>query len=206
MYTPKHFEVSDRKLLLSFMKQYHFALMVTSASDFPTGTHLPFLIEERGDDIFLISHMAKANEQWKDFNHHRKTMVVFSEPHAYISTSFYDAGNQVPTWNYVAIHAYGNPVILNSDEVKINILEKMIAAFHAPDLADFHALEPKYLAKMLNAIVAFEIKIDDLQGKFKMSQNRKQNEKENIANAFEKSNESMIREVGALIKKANNIT
>lgn len=203
MYTPKHFEIKDKPLLLSFMRQYSFALIISSKDNFPKGTHLPFLIEERGEDIFLISHMAKANDQWQDFKKDNSCLVVFSEPHAYISTSFYDKEDKVPTWNYAAIHSYGYPVIITGDDEKIKLLEKTISTFHAPDLKDFYALDKTFLSKMLKGIVAFEIQVTTLQGKFKMSQNRKENEKQNILNDFEKSDDVMKKNVAALIRKVN---
>ena len=200
MYTPKHFEEKDNKILVEFMRHYNFALMISSENNYPKGTHLPFLIEERGEDIFLVSHMAKANDQWKSFKNNT-ILVVFSEPHAYISTSFYGPEDNVPTWNYVSVHAYGDPVILETDAEKKRMLEKMIVTFHPPDLKKYKEMNENYLSKMLKGIVAFEIKVSDLQGKFKMSQNRNAVEKQNIITEFEKSGDGMKRDVADLIKK-----
>ncbi len=203
MYTPQHFEEKDREKLLSFMKQYPFAILVTRSEESPVATHLPFLVEERKGEVFLLSHMAKANEQWYDFQAEQDVLVIFSEPHAYISTAFYGDGEQVPTWNYVAIHAYGHPDLLESDEEKKQLLEKTISTFHPPDLEHYNALPGAYVSKMLKGIVAFEIKLRDLQGKYKMSQNRKEEERRNILHHFEHSGDAMQLSVARLIRESN---
>ena len=203
MYTPRHFEENDREKLLSFMKQYPFAILVTRSADAPVATHLPFLVEERNGELFLLSHMARANEQWKEFSGEKDVLVIFSEPHAYISTSFCGDGDKVPTWNYVAIHAYGQPGLLEVYDEKKQLLEKTISTFHAPDLEHYKALPGAYVSKMLKGIVAFEIKVKNLQGKYKMSQNRKEEERQNILRQFENSSDAMQQTVARLIRESN---
>ena len=111
MYTPKHFEEKDRTKLVGFMKEYNFAALVNSAKKRYWATHLPFLIVESGEDIIIKSHMAKANPQWASFKDDEEVLVIFQEPHSYITPKLYENKISVPTWNYIAVHAYGIPLI-----------------------------------------------------------------------------------------------
>ena len=106
MYSPNHYKTEDRAFLLEFMRRYNFATLVTAKNEMPFATHLPFIIEETGENLILSSHLARANPQWKDFDG-AEVLVVFAEPHAYISPMWYAEKLSVPTWNYVAVHAYG---------------------------------------------------------------------------------------------------
>ena len=111
MYIPKYFAETDEENLLAFMREYNFATLVTAAGDFPTAAHLPFIIEKRDEKIVLSAHMAKANLQWQQFEN-KEALVIFQEPHAYVSPLLYGEKNNVPTWNYVAVHTYGKARVL----------------------------------------------------------------------------------------------
>ncbi|WP_084523674.1 FMN-binding negative transcriptional regulator [Adhaeribacter aquaticus] len=118
MYIPNQFAVTDKAEIIEFMKRFSFATIITAKDGLPIATHLPVIVTTKDDNIILTSHMAKANEQWKDFENN-KTLVIFSEPHAYISPKHYDKGLNVPTWNYIAVHAYGQgTLITDADKVK----------------------------------------------------------------------------------------
>src|SRR3546814_4672540 len=97
---------TDKNEIVDFMKRFSFATIITAKDSFPIATHLPFLVSVRGDNITLTSHFAKANEHWRDIQNN-KVLVIFSEPHAYISPKHYDKELNVPTWNYISVHAYG---------------------------------------------------------------------------------------------------
>ena len=112
MYVPKHFQLYDHQEAVSFMQKYGFATIVTVLNGIPEATHLPFLVEQRGDQLILISHFAKANPQVSAiFN--ETSLVIFTEPHAYISPLNYDKEQNVPTWNYLAVHAYGKATLID---------------------------------------------------------------------------------------------
>ncbi len=199
MYIANHNLETDKTEILNFIKRFNFATIVTVKDNFPTATHLPFLIEERqieGEDkIFLISHFAKANKQWQDVGN--DTLVIFSEPHAYISPKFYKKMQNVPTWNYISVHCYGDGKILDSDEEKLTVLEKSIDFFDASYKEQWDKLENNYRLGQLKGIVAFEIEVTNVQAKKKLSQNKTENERNNIINSFQKSsddNEKIIAE------------
>ena len=182
--------------ILVFMQKFSFATIISSENDLPIATHLPSLIEKRGDKIFLLSHFAKANSQWQNLEK-VQNLVIFSEPHAYISPRFYEKDLNVPTWNYMAIHAYGKARIFTKNEEVLTLLEKLIKTYEENYFEQWQSLPEKYKEGMMAGIVAFEIEVTDLQAKAKLSQNRSKIEHENIVKSFEKSedyNEKMIGE------------
>lgn len=185
MYIPNHNLETDRNKILEFIKRFSFGTIVTSKDKLPTATHLPFLIEERDDKIFLISHFAKANKQWQDIN--ENVLVIFTEPHAYISPKFYEKLQNVPTWNYISVHCYGRGKILDNFNDALKVLEKTINFFDDKYRSQWESLDEKYRNGLIGGITAFEIEVTEIQAKKKLSQNKTENERKNIVEAFEKA-------------------
>ncbi|MGF7072561.1 FMN-binding negative transcriptional regulator [Mucilaginibacter sp. R-33] len=195
MYTPKHFQLSDEQEAISFMQRYSFATIITATDNVPFATHLPFLVSKRDDKIVLSSHFAKANPQATEIIG-KDGLVIFTEPHAYISPKHYEKETNVPTWNYIAVHAYGKATILSEGEQTAGLLAQMISNYEADYLTQWNNLPDEYKQRMMKGIVAFEIIVDDLQGKQKLSQNRSETERENIINALGKSTDTTEAEIG----------
>ena len=195
MYIPKYFEQKDNEKSIAFMRAYNFALLVSVKEDLPIATHLPFVIEEKDNIIILTSHLSKANEQWKTFAD-KEVLIVFAEPHAYISPTLYETKQNVPTWNYIAVHAYGKIKILNSNEEKLKVLHKQMQTFEADYIEQFKNLDNKYIDGLLKGIVAFEIIVTDLQSKEKLSQNKTANERNNIKQHLLDSDDNVKKKVG----------
>jgi len=195
MYIPKYFEQNDRCKILAFMQAYNFAIIVSAENGLPLATHLPFVIEERNDDIILVSHMSKANPQWKTLEG-KEVLVIFAEPHAYISPSLYEHAQNVPTWNYIAVHAYGNFRALESDAQKLDVLHKQMRTFEENYLKQFKTLDSKYVDGLLKGIVAFEIEVTKLQGKEKLSQNKKETERQTIKEHLLQSEDTGKKDIG----------
>ncbi|GAB3930651.1 FMN-binding negative transcriptional regulator [Mucilaginibacter myungsuensis] len=179
MYIPKHFRSEDKAEAIAFMRRYSFATLVTAKDNYPEATNLPFTIDERDGNIILSSHFAKANPQAQHIAD-AKPLVVFGEPHAYISPSNYERELNVPTWNYIAVHAYGNATIVANIDAQLFSLGQMITSYDQAYLQQWGGLPMDYKLKMINGIVAFEIKVTDLQAKYKLSQNRSEVERDNI--------------------------
>ena len=125
MYIPKRYLATDRAEIIAFMKQFSFATIITAKDNLPVATHLPFLVSTRGDEVILTAHFAKANEQWAAIENN-KVLVIFTEPHAYISPRHYEKGLDVPTWNYIAIHAYGEGKLITETNKVFEVLEAAI--------------------------------------------------------------------------------
>lgn len=201
MYIPKHFEENNRNKLIGFMKEYNFATLVNSAKKRYWATHLPFLVFEDGDDVILKAHMAKANPQWASFKDDEEVLVIFQEPHSYISPSLYDNKVSVPTWNYIAVHAYGIPRILPGVEDRINLLEQTFREFDEKFKQQWDTLPEDYKNELLDGIVAFEIKTSGLEGKFKLSQNRTESEREHIIENLSKKDDKVKQDIAKFMMK-----
>lgn len=172
MYIPKSYAVEDAATLYAFIKRYNFGTMVTQHQGSMKATLIPFMLDdERG---VLKAHMARANDQWKDFDG-SEALILFQGPHAYVSPSWYEERLSVPTWNYTAAHVYGVPSIIEDESTVRQMLQELVRNHeHGRDPEWQMALPEDYLHKMMQAIVAFEIKIERIEGKFKLSQNRSQ--------------------------------
>ena len=200
MYIPPYYREDDKTKLFDFMQKHNFATLINSLNNLPIATHLPFVIEERENRFFLVSHMAKANPQWESFSND-EVLVIFQGPHAYISPSHYEKQQNVPTWNYIAVHAYGKVRIINEPKEVLYLMERTIHTFEEKFFEQWKSLSPDYVNGMLKAIVAFEIEVTKLEGKYKLSQNKTKNEQQNIISAFEKSDDSIIKGIADEMKK-----
>ncbi|MDE3201326.1 MAG: FMN-binding negative transcriptional regulator [Acidobacteriota bacterium] len=180
MYTPKFNQLADRALLLEVMQTHSFAVLFGNSTDgTPTATHLPLVIKDEGPHGTIEGHFAKANPHWQSLAGH-ETLVVFSGPHAYVSTTNYAEELSVPTWNYIAVHAYGILELVEDDNAKDALLKSLIAQ-HEPAYADqWHVLPEGFKRTMLAGIVGFHIPIARIEGKFKLSQNRPEGDRKSV--------------------------
>lgn len=199
MYIPKHFANTDEAEIIAFMQQYSFGTLITSADNLPVATHIPFIVEQRDGEVYILSHFAKANPQAKELDN--TVLVIFTEPHAYISPRHYKKEQSVPTWNYIAVHAYGKATIIADTQGMLELMEKSISFYDAAYLAQWNGLTDEFKLRMLNGIVAFEIKVTELQAKNKLSQNRSETERENIVKAFEKSTDANEVKIAEYMRK-----
>ncbi len=204
MYIPKHFREDDLNTLHNLMLEYSFATLVTQHEGVPFATHLPFILDtQRGPNGVLLAHMARANPQWHDFNNEQEVLVIFQGPHAYVSPSWYEVELSVPTWNYAAVHAYGIPRLVEDNDEVYQLLKVLIGTHEAQFETPWpFKLPDDYLQKMMRGIVAFEIEITRLEGKFKMSQNRTESERENVIAALNESSDTQpVAELMVSMKK-----
>ncbi len=181
MYIPAINTFTDRDAIIGFMQQFSFATIVTVKSGLPVATHLPFMTSTKDGAVIVTAHFAKANPQWMDIEQ-GPVLVIFAEPHAYISPADYENERNVPTWNYVSVHAYGTGKLVTERDAVMNILAATIANYEAAYSQQWNSLPESYKTNMLNGIVAFEITVNDLQAKKKLSQNRTEVEKIKIIN------------------------
>ena len=199
MYIPSFNQFSNQQESIDFIKRYSFAMIVTVKDGVPTATHLPFIIKEVDGLLILSSHFAKANPQANDIINNR-ALVIFTEPHAYISPKNYEKETNVPTWNYLAVHAYGSCILLDGEENKAALLKETISHYEADYLKQYESLPDDYRQKMMKGIVAFQIIVDDLQAKKKLSQDRSEKEQENIIEDLGKSANNNEKEIADYMK------
>lgn len=193
------YRMEDEAEKIAFLKQYSFATIITVAEGRPIATHLPFTVAERGGKLLLLSHFAKANKQTK-YIAGQESLVIFSEPHAYISPIHYDKHESVPTWDYIAVHAYGKARILESDLEKLALLEQTIDYYEKAYRMQWNALSEKYKTGTMQGIVAFELEVTALQGQKKLSQNKSAEERRRIVQQLEQSDNGVERDLAMHIK------
>ena len=202
MYTPPAFRIEDAHKLSAFMRRHSFATLITHDGNAPFASHLPTLLRrDVGSHGTLVSHMARANPQWQHFASGGEVLVIFHGPHGYVSPSWYQTKPAVPTWNYAAVHAYGVPVIISDHERIVSLLSETIstyeAAFEEPWPGD---LPDDYRDKLVQGIVAFEISITRIEGKFKLGQNRPAADVQGVHDALSRSNDPDSQAVARLMR------
>ena len=203
MYIPAFNKFPNQQEAVGFMQAYSFATIVSVTDGLPVATHLPFIIKQEGDKVILSSHFAKANPQANELAG-KKVLVIFTEPHAYISPKNYEKELNVPTWNYLAVHAYGTCKILEGEANKAAVLKEMIQSFESDYQQQWDNLPRDYKSKMMNGIIAFEIEVDDLQAKAKLSQNRSTIEQQNIIEYLDKSTDTTEKAIATYMEKLNS--
>jgi transcriptional regulator len=188
MYSPKFNQVADRAILIEAMQAYSFAILIGPQPDpqleplSPSplvATHLPMVVKDEGEHGLIEGHFARANRHWQSLAE-RETLVVFSGPHSFVSPTLYVEPLSVPTWNYIAVHAYG-ALSLVEDEAGKDALLKGLIQLHEPAYAErWQQMPAGFRRTMLAGIVGFRIPITRIEGKFKISQNRAPEERRNV--------------------------
>ena len=202
MYTPSAFAVRDPELIHDLMERHSFATLIAVDGVQPVATHLPLLLDRNvGRYGRLTGHMARANPLWQTAAD-RKVLAIFHGPHAYISAGWMEDRNVLPTWNYVSVHASGMFRVENDPQR---------TAEHVGQLVDHHESQmPKpwsldstdadFRANMLDAIIAFSIDIERLEGKQKLNQNHSTARREKVMAGLAARNQPGDHEVAALMQ------
>jgi transcriptional regulator len=189
VYRPDHFSADDAPALHRFVHAHSFATIVTArGGETPFATHLPLALDAaRGEHGTLIGHVARGNAHWRAFDGKTPALAVFSGAHAYVSARWYPSAKQVPTWNYEAVHAVGTPHVVDDPARVFELLRTLMAQHEAalPEPAralgkgprDFVDIPYAHLDKLMRGVVAFELPIERLEGKRKLSQNKKPSER-----------------------------
>jgi transcriptional regulator len=187
MYIPDLYKNEDKESIQKFLKENAFGLLINQTNGKLWATHIPLELEinTEGEEV-LHGHISKENPQWTAFESDDQVLAVFTGAHSYISPSWYDHEN-VPTWNYSAVHIYGKIKIIEGDAV-IDSLTKLVDKYEQNSkcpvrVADFS----KKTMMQTRGIVAFEIKIEEIQAQNKLSQNRDDKNYSNIISELEKT-------------------
>ncbi len=197
MYTPPAFALDDLQVIHEFIDHYSFGLLVSRDSHEPLASHLPLLLDRsRGTHGVLRGHMAVENAQWKTAAD-QQVLVVFSGPHAYISPEWYAEDHTVPTWNYIAVHAYGALRVIQDDAAIESLLMDSIQRFESEKSR--WSIDPgsEFFQRMAQMVVSFEIPIARLEGKWKLSQNHSTVRRRRVIEKLEQSSDPQAREIAA---------
>jgi transcriptional regulator len=188
MYTPEIYKNENVEEIKKFLQENSFGILINQSNGKLCATHIPLELDvnKEGEDV-LYGHISKENPQWKGFTDNDQVLAVFSGPHSYISSSWYDHEN-VPTWNYVAVHVYGKIKIIEGEGV-VESLKKLVDKYEQNSEKPIR-IEDLSQKTMLQSrgIVAFEIKITEIQATRKMSQNRDAKNYQTIITELEKIN------------------
>jgi len=201
VYIPEHFRVRHDEDAIGFMRANPFAILISSTDDGPFATHLPLSVRDEEEKIILRGHVAKANPHWRYLAEHPQCLTIFHGPHSYVSPSNYTNAESVPTWNYGAVHVYGNARVFSSEDDLRGILNELMQIFEPSYRLQWEGLSEGYRERMLSHIVGFEIAATKIEGKFKLSQNRTREEQENVITSLEKAEDTAISGVARMMKE-----
>jgi transcriptional regulator len=173
MYAPKHYRNENFPEIEKFIRHHSFASLVSTHLGSFWATHIPLELEinEAGEKV-LWGHLSRANPQWKSFKDDAQVMAIFLGPHTYISSSWYNHVN-VPTWNYIAVHVYGKIKIIEGEKLRealTRLVNKYEVISQKPVSVD--TMPAEFVQKEMKGIVGIEVSIDKIEGTWKLSQNR----------------------------------
>ena len=202
MYIPPHFREADQDTLLAFIEAHGFATLVTCATEGPIVSHLPLLLRRTTDGPTLVGHVARANPHWRAMDGQTGALAIFHGPHDYVSPSWYASSPAVPTWNYAVVHAAGMPRTRDEDAFAAEVVRDLTHQYEdsRPHPWRVEDLPPEFHRKMLGAVVAFEMRIAHLEGKFKLSQNRTLEDREGVIRGLEQAESAATRALAALMR------
>jgi transcriptional regulator len=199
LYIPEHFRVEDQATAVAFMRMTPFCILVSNNEKDPFATHIPVVIREEESRLLIRGHVAKANPHWKYLQERPSCLIIFHGPHAYISPSNYSTKETVPTWNYGAVHAYGDARIYAETGQLLEMLHDLIPTFEAEYSQQWESLSAAYQQRMLSHIVGFEITVRSVEAKFKLSQNRTRDEQQKIIDSLGPASDSSVRGTAELM-------
>ncbi len=199
MYIPQHYKNEDLIEVKEFIKANAFGILVTQLSGKPWATHIPLELDtdQDGQDC-LMGHISKANPQWQNFGQDSPVLCIFNGPHSYVSSSWYRE-EEVPTWDYIAVHVYGRLRLLDDGELYAS-LDKLMTKYEKASRSPVKLSElSKKTMRQIKGIVGFKILVEDIQAAYKLSQGRP-SDHEQIIRELEASRDPMSHEVAMAIK------
>lgn len=202
MYIPKLYRNTDFPEIEKFLKQHSFAALISLHEGKHCATHLPLELEinSLGEKV-MWGHLSKANPQWKSFDENGEVMAIFTGPHSYISSSWYDHVN-VPTWNYIAVHVYGKVKLIEGDQL-YEALRRLVNKYEviSKNPVSIDTMPVEFVRKEIKGVVGFEISVEKIEAAWKLSQNRNDANYLNIIAELEKLNDLNATLVAEEMKK-----
>jgi transcriptional regulator len=202
MYIPPHFAVDDLPTLHEFIDRHPFGLLVSQHDGAPFATHLPFLLDRQPTPHgALLGHVARQNPQWRQLAG-QQVLCVFSGPHAFISPTWYQAEKVVPTWNFVAVHAYGRARVIDDPDALLALVGRLTERFER-DMPAPWRVDPAnpFLRKAATHIVGFAVDVERLEGKWKLNQNHPADRRRRVIAALREQSDEDAREIADLMER-----
>jgi transcriptional regulator len=203
MYDIPYFKAAHPHDILAFMKAHPFALICgADENGKPVATQVPFLFEQRGDQLFLQGHFMKKQDHTNAFYQNPNVLVVFSGAHVYVSASWYSDKQTASTWNYQSVQAAGTIRFQDAGFLR-QLLTRLTETFEQPGSTSMvQHMDPAYVEKMMQAIVAFEVEVVSVRHVFKLSQNRDAKSRANIISQLNQQGGD-AREIAVAIEENN---
>ncbi|MFQ6575248.1 FMN-binding negative transcriptional regulator [Pseudomonas sp. UM16] len=208
MFTPSSYKETDISQLQQQIEQTRLAVLVTHGEQGLQASHLPLLLDRsQGSNGTLYGHFARANRQWQELANGTEALVVFAGPDAYVSAGYYPSKLEdprtVPTWNYLAVHAWGKAEVFHDAERLLDIVRRLSDHHEKRQTNPWSVDEAPadYMAGMLRAIVGFALPIERLQGTRKLSQNRSAIDIEGVRTGLANSTDPLDNQLAALMRQ-----
>lgn len=206
MYIPKLFKMDDHVEIFDFIRQNSFGILISANNNVPIATHIPIEFEFTDEnEPILRGHVSKANSHALLFEKNPQALVIFTGAHTYVSSSWY-AQENVSTWNYTAVHVYGPIRILSEDEL-LESVEKLTKKYESGVEKPLYVsdMSSEMVRKQIKGITGFELKIEDIQAKAKLSQNRNEVDYKNVVEKLEETPDFQAKEVARLMRQIRKI-
>ncbi|WP_428774426.1 FMN-binding negative transcriptional regulator [Vibrio sp.] len=206
MYIPKKFQQDNIKELVATMRQYPFATVVLHTDEGLEAFHLPVIVEQEDERLFLQAHIAKANSIWKKVQSGAEVLVIFNGPNCYVSPNHYptkaEHGRAVPTWDYVVVHVKGSLSFIHDPDRIYTIIDKLTTEHEAASVQPWSMSDAPadYIQKMLPAIVGVEIEVNSRVGQWKLSQNQPDVNQQGVVDGLISLDTPESKNIAALVK------
>jgi transcriptional regulator len=208
MYIPRHNEEIRVPIMHALMVAHPLATLVTLGSAGLFASHIPMVHEEDGSQFGLLrGHISRANTQWRDLVPTVEALAIFAGHQHYVTPNWYpetkEHGKEVPTWNYVVVHAYGSLKIIHDAEWLLKHVESLTEIHEAasPEPWKVSNAPADFIQSLLHGIVGLELPIQRLEGKWKVSQNRTDREREGVISGLAQLNTPESRAMKALVEE-----
>ncbi|KRF29329.1 FMN-binding negative transcriptional regulator [Paenibacillus sp. Soil787] len=199
MYIPSHFEIDDDLITYDIIEKNGFATLISQHQGGPFATHLPLSLDKSRE--YLFGHFARPNPQWKEIEK-QEVLAIFHGPHCYISPSWYETQTTVPTWNYVAVHVYGQVELVDDEQIVMNSLADLVLKYEESGSSyQLDQVDANYLAGLSKGIQGFRIKITRIEGKVKLSQNNPTERQKLVIQQLENRTGEDERKIASLMRE-----
>ncbi len=206
MYISRYFREEDLNRVAEFIRRHDFATLVTVQGEVPRASHLPVEFQSESDGSWLVNgHMARANPLWHDFAPGKEVLLFFGGPNTYISAAWYNQTN-VPTWNYVSVHLYGHPRLIDGGEELRDILSRLVRRHEGASSYRLETLPPDFVDQEIKGTVGFQIRVTRVEAAFKLSQNRSDEDYANIIRQLEQRGDEQSGAIAEEMKKNRRLT